>query len=406
MLRRYAFTLIALVLLPGLALADRPISIKVKNPDRLGPDDVLLAEDWSLVLEFEAVGAIGIVDDGQRPEDTNKAWILRDPDGCINMAGWIAPGNPGSAIEGCAGGVDETWVRFTPDSADLQGVSDSRGILDLLQALQDDAYDPSNLGNLNKQYFKALATSTASGSIGPSTENVLENQEDGYGYGVNDDFPGLYIWAEIGTGVVTDEFLNPILNGVGGKKLRNMAGLVSTISYTQASAGDRSSLVAILNVQRGVLEPVVQVDYEIDPSSGLPINSFERRLDSGPVESFTFDTPGDLQSQTEAYEALFATLEPYQVVLKAVVVEGDAEPFLEDLNGNGVVGAGDLILAGHTLLSDVLRVRVRAIQPEALDTGFFECGNARMIKNADLDGDGQTFFCSTGSARSIVRRPR
>ena len=138
--------------IPVYATGDRPpINVRVKNPDRLGHDGILLSGQWVLVLEFEVQGAIGLVDDGLDKGINNSALILSDPDGCINMQGWVAPGNPLNPIEGCTGPVDETFVRFTPDPLDTPGVSDTTGntgIIDLQNALQDDGYDPANLANL------------------------------------------------------------------------------------------------------------------------------------------------------------------------------------------------------------------------------------------------------------------
>ena len=64
-------------------------------------------------------------------------------------------------------------------------------------------------------------------------------------------------------------------------------------------------------------------------------------------------------------------------------------------------------MMGHTLLSDVQRYRVRAIQPEAIDTGPFKCPNSSVFKEGRLDTNADFGIgCSTGSARSIVRPPR
>ncbi|MBT8079462.1 MAG: hypothetical protein KJO31_12855 [Gammaproteobacteria bacterium] len=392
---------------------ETPITIKVKNPDGLGSDGVLLSAGWALVLEFEVEDAIGVIDNGRRPDEVNMAWILRDPDDCIDMRDWISPGNPSLAIEGCSSAApDETFVRFSPDFIDAVGITenfDSNGILEYQEALQDDAFDSSNLANLNRQYFSSGFTSSVPGAFVGATTESSDEPQDGYGYGVNDDFPGLYVWAEIGTGIVTDEFLNPVADPItGAYKLRNMAGLFNSISYTQLARNNKSSLVAVLNVERGVLEPIVQIDFKnVDVNSGAATGGgFLRRIDGGPIEDIAFSTAGD-KFQNEAYEEVLASLENYEVIIKAAVVEGDALPFIQDLDGNGRYNKRDLEQAGHTLLSNLKRYRVRAIQIEALDSGFFECPNAQVFKEARLDNDTDNGVgCSTGSARSIVRRPR
>lgn len=394
------------------AQAGPPINIKVKSPDRLGTTGVLLSGDWQLVLEFEVDGAIGIVDQTFLPNsNTNMALILRDPDGCIHMQDWFAPGDPSGPIEDCLGSPDETFVRFTPDMVDTTGVAESGGLdgIEAFQlALQDDAYDASNLANLNKQYFTATSTSPPSSFVGPATESFAQPL-DGYGYGVNDDFPGLYIWAEIGTAIVTDLNFNPIPDPLtGANQLRNMAGLVNSISYTQLTRNDKTSIVAVMNVERGVLEPVVQFDFlSVDPSDGSSSVGFLKRIDGGPIETVLFpdSTP---RFQNDAYTEVLNSMEAYEVIVKVAVVEGDAKPFIQDLDGNGRFTRRDIIMAGHTLLSDVQRFRLRAIQYEALDTGAaFDCPDTRVFKEIELDTDPDTGIgCSTGSARSVVRPPR
>lgn len=394
------------------AQAEPPINIRVKSPDRLGTTGVLLSGDWQLVLEFEVDGAIGIVDQSfLKNSDTNMALILRDEDDCIHMQDWFAPGEPSIPIEGCSGTRNETFVRFSPDMIDAVGVAELGGLdgIEAFQlALQDDAYDASNLAILNKQYFSATSTSAPSNFVGPATESTMQTL-DGYGYGVNDDFPGLYIWAEIGTAIVTDLDFNPIPDPItGANKLRNMAGLVNSVSYTQLTKNDKTSIVAVMNVERGVLEPVVQFDFiNVDPSDGSSSTGFLKRLDGGPVETVPFPdaTP---RFQNDAYTEVLNSMEPYEVIVRVAVVEGDAKPFVQDLDGNGRFNRRDIEMAGHTLLSDVQRFRLRAIQYEALDSGVaFDCPETRVFKEIELDNDPDFGIgCSTGSARSVVRPPR
>ena len=339
------------------------------------------------------------------------ALVIRDPDGCINMRDWMGPGDPGFPVEGCSGPPDETFIRFTPDLIDGPGIEESfsgDGIFDLQLRLRDDAFDPFNLANLNRQYYhNGFSTFPPGSFVGVLTERsgVIT---DGYGHGVNDDLPGLYVWANIGTNIVSDEFLNPVNDPITGKrKLRNMAGLFNTVSYTQLANKDLTSIVTSMNVDRGVLEPIVQFDFiDVDPADGTTKVGFLRRLDGGPVQQFNFpdSTP---RSQNAAYDEVFASLEPYVVTVSAAVVAGDAMPFIQDLDGNGLFNKKDLILAGHTLLSNVVNYKVRAIQREAIDTGFFECPSTQIFKEARLDADTDGGIgCSTGSARSIVRPPR
>lgn len=412
---RIATSLLATISLLMIAMAANAtalIKIKVKNPDPLGNTGILLSGDWVFILELEVQAAIGVVDEDFLPDETsNMALVIRDPDGCINMQDWIGPGDPGLPVENCSGPQDETFIRFTPDLIDGAGIAESisgNGVPNLRLALQDDAFDPSNLANLNRQYYD-----DRNSTFGPNSfVGVLTETSgvflDSFGHGANDDLPGLYVWAAIGTNIVTDEFLNPVNDPItGARKLRNMAGLFNTVSYTQLANDNITSIVTSMNVERGVLEPIVQFDFvNVDPNFGTTSDGFLRQLDGGPIEQINFSTPGP-HGQNAAYDEVFASLEPYAVTISAVVVAGDAQPFIQDLDANGIFNKRDLILAGHTLLSNVANYKVRAIQREALDTGFFECPSTVIFKEAKLDTDTDLGIgCSTGSARSIVRPPR
>lgn len=402
----------ALLAMVATAHATNVIKLKVKNPDSLGSIGILLSGDWVFELELEVQAAIGVIDEDFVPDETaNMALVIRDPDGCINMRDWMGPGDPGFPVEGCSGPPDETFIRFTPDLIDGAGIPEpfsGDGVFELQLKLIDDVFDPFNLANLNRQYYHNGFSSLPPGSfVGVLTERS-GIQTDGFGHGVNDDLPGLYVWANIGTNIVSDEFLNPVNDPVtGARKLRNMAGLFNTVSYTQLAANNLTSIVTSMNVERGVLEPIVQFDFiNVDPADGTTSVGFLRRLDGGPIQQINFpdSTP---RGQNAAYDEVFASLEPYVVTISAAVVVGDALPFIQDLDGNGLFNKKDLVLAGHTLLSNLVTFKVVAIQREAIDTGFFECPSTQIFKEAKLDADTDLGIgCSTGSARSIVRPPR
>jgi hypothetical protein len=376
-------------LLPGLPAnatgTTPPIKIRVKNPDSLDTTGILLSGDWVFVLELEVQAAIGVVDEDFLPDEiANMALVIRDPDGCINMQDWIAPGDPGTPVESCGGPPDETFIKFTPDMIDGAGIAESisgNGVFDLQLKLQDDAFDPLNLANLNRQYYDSrLSTLPPNSFVGVLTETSGVSS-DSFGHGVNDDLPGLYVWAAIGTNIVTDEFLNPVNDPItGARNLRNMAGLFNTVSYTQLAANNITSIVTSMNVERGVLEPIVQFDFiQVDPIDGFTSVGFLRQLDGGPIVLFNFPdaTP---RFQNAAYDQVFASLTPYTVTISAAVVQGDAKPFIQDLDANGVFNKRDLILAGHTLLSNVVNYKVRAIQREAIDTGSFSARARRYSR--------------------------
>jgi hypothetical protein len=93
------------------------------------------------------------------------------------------------------------------------------------------------------------------------------------------------------------------------------------------------------------------------------------------------------------------------VTVRAVIVEGQAPSFIDDLDGNGVYTSRDLQLAGYTLLSNQATLQIHAIQNDVLSEFVpFKCPAA--ILAGDLDGNGLTgYSCNTGNARSIRRPP-
>jgi hypothetical protein len=102
---------------------------------------------------------------------------------------------------------------------------------------------------------------------------------------------------------------------------------------------------------------------------------------------------------------ILATYPDVDVLVRAVMVEGDAPAFVEDLDGNGIYNAKDVELAGYKLLSNQAELRIHAIQNDVLSEFIpFKCPVA--ILAGDLDGNGSTgYSCNTGNARSIQRPP-
>jgi hypothetical protein len=197
--------------------------------------------------------------------------------------------------------------------------------------------------------------------------------------------------ADIGPMRVFDENFNLV-----GRRLRNFAGMLSSVSIELVDKSDASSIMAFLRVPTGLLEPLTVIDRS------LPGSTFEllTRQDSGPIQSFDFpSTPG--------VSEILSTLPDVNVTVRAVVVDGEAPDFIDDLDGDNKLTARDVKLAGHTLLSNEAAIEIHAVQNDAFAewVNFVKCPTA--ILGGDLDGDGSSgYSCNTGNARSIRRPPQ
>ena len=72
----------------------------------------------------------------------------------------------------------------------------------------------------------------------------------------DDDLPGLVVLSEKGIGLVLDPDFNP----PAVPMLRNLAGLVSSVSYELSDWTRRTTITAHFNVPRGALAPFVKID--------------------------------------------------------------------------------------------------------------------------------------------------
>jgi hypothetical protein len=233
--------------------------------------------------------------------------------------------------------------------------------------------------------------------VGPGTGGPASsaNSQDCYGLAADDDLPGLVLMADIGPMRVFDEDFNLV-----GSRIRNFAGMLNSVTIELLDKRDRSSILAFLRVPDGLLEPLTLVDRDITNTS----IDFMTRRDSGPIQSHNFTGPATFLPEIVA--EILATYPDVNVTVRAVIVDGEAPSFIDDLDGNGRYTAKDLTLAGYTLLSNEATLQIHAIQNDVLSDFFpFECPAA--ILAGDLDGNGDTgYSCNTGNARSIRRPPQ
>jgi hypothetical protein len=374
----------------------RPIQLSLSLPASRGPASTLNAGNYTIALRLAVRDAVGFVDD-----ILFEAMVIEDPDNCLDLSHFSQIG----AYESCAGGPNETFVAFRSERFDQPGVVDACATA-VSQRLVDDTFNPSNILNLNKPYLIAGNLTGGGGStdgtlelrpVGPGTGGPASsaNSQDCYGLAADDDLPGLVLMADIGPMRVFDEDFNLV-----GSRIRNFAGMLNSVTIELLDKRDRSSILAFLRVPDGLLEPLTLVDRDITNTS----IDFMTRRDSGPIQSHNFTGPATFLPEIVA--EILATYPDVNVTVRAVIVDGEAPSFIDDLDGNGRYTAKDLTLAGYTLLSNEATLQIHAIQNDVLSDFFpFECPAA--ILAGDLDGNGVTgYSCNTGNARSIRRPPQ
>jgi len=245
--------------------------------------------------------------------------------------------------------------------------------------------------------------------IGTSTDGVIDAEliddvESGWGIGIDDDLPGLFLYAEVGSGFVwdynsvTDE-RNLARGENGSVGVRNLAGLSNSVTHSVSIANKiaRSNEVEIhtlLKAPGGLLDPVVEVDANpsLDPGRGGIVGSkdegfgfandyFKWRVDGGPVEpmpeaeiigSLGFLYGVECPSVADVATAYLMATHP--VTFKAFVISGTAPSELFDKDGDGDY-VDDAIEEGYSVLSNVAEVQVLvdlSFDANRLDAGFYK----------------------------------
>jgi hypothetical protein len=221
---------------------------------------------------------------------------------------------------------------------------------------------------------------------------------DGFGFGPDDDLPGLVIMADIGAARAFDENFDR----TQGKVIRNMGGFIVSVSQELVTKRGGSAVAAWMQVIAGMFEPIALFDLDVDD----PAVDYLRRLESGPVEAFNFVSPP--QNNDEILLDISSTYGTYPLDLRAVVVEGVAPTFIEDKNRDGRFTAADLRKMGYNVISNEARLRV-VLSFDVLVSETFTgrtCPPASLIYR-DLDGNGRdgAINCSGTGGATRVRRP-
>ncbi len=387
-------TLLLLPLVGETQANKRPIQLSFKLPRAQKQDSTLTGGNYTMTLQLRVPNAAAFVENL-----TNEAMVITDPDDCIDMSHFSSIG----PFETCPGGPNETFIAFRSERTDQPAQFDSCAP-DVSQRLIDDEFDSSNILGLNKPYLWA-GNSTGSGNtdgilvlrpVGASTGGTAASPlefRDCYGLADDDDLPGLVLMADVGPMRVFDENFDLV-----GARIRNFAGMLNSVSIELFDRHGGSSLMAFLRVPDALLEPITLVDRSIANSS---VNLMTRR-DSGPIQSFTL-SPAPTNKPDEV-AAILATYPDVNVTVRAVVVEGQAPDFIDDLDGNGKYTAKDVQLAGHVLLSNEATIQIHAIQNDVLAQFVpFKCPAAILV--GDLDGDGLHGLLVQHGERALDQAP-
>ena len=347
--------------------------------------------------------------------------VFADPDNCFSFG-----------IDANCSMTDETYVEFTPDM-DRPGLVNPHGNADRLIALTATGgggsptvltfdfdthvndrlvpYGPlvggtgDTLEKRCSSVLKFAGEPCAQDGDCPagSTCREIPVDADGYGYGADDDLPGLVLLSDTGVGLVLNEnFNHPRI-----RQVRNLAGLLNSVAYDLREGSHRPTILAHLNVPpgqiynardsndnpfptptpRGLFTPVVLADRCIgDPNVCQSGDIHQFRIDGGPIVSM---------SDNE----LFAFLNQRVVTLRAFVVNGTAPSILADVSGDGVIGAKDAALAGYQLLSGEETLQVIAFYDDNLQV-------LPLFYDFDGNGDARGLLVAPGGAGHITKIPQ
>jgi hypothetical protein len=224
--------------------------------------------------------------------------------------------------------------------------------------------------------------------LGPavsSIENTSMGGEvlDGWGFGTDDDLPGLFMYTEKGAGLIWQE---PAFELAPGAGVRNLAGMANSVSYEvsdlmkvnkSSDPAEEFKIWVDFNVLAKTFQSFVQVD-----TNGLTFIPGQLwRFDGGAIQDFPLDADSSIYG-TRTDEAAVYLMKNQVFTVKAFMVSGDAPPALFDTDGDGDY-VDEAEAAGYLVLSNVAEISFLQI-PDLNRT-------CRSLKfNAvfdDLDGD-------------------
>jgi hypothetical protein len=369
---------------------------------------VLSTTQWPLILRLESRTAVGFAASVTADQRKREALVLRDPDGCLNLASLVADLQLPAFDPDCSGlAEDETYVEVQTEKFDTFELVDNRqtGNDSLRERLVDDEYADGVL--LNKPYLalkQNKPTEVGPKTGGPATGDPDRPELDGYGYGTDDDMASLVLMADIGGARVFDLDFNHA-PGV----IRNMAGFVNVVSAELLDGKGNTAITATTHPLAGLFEPIAVFDFSVTNPDYQGFD-YLQRVDSGPITAFRLmssipDKNDPPPVANEFYDELLGTYYPVQLKLRAVMVARQAPAFIHDVDQDGKFTARDVQLAGYELVSNEVVINLEVTHDNLLiESPDIKCLPRSLVFD-DLDGDGQNgepFKCSgkAGSSRS------
>ena len=425
---------VVLACMAPIAMADgHPVSLHIDAPNSNGGLALLSESGWPLTIkmvidfpEGEEFPAYAI----QPNFPVRGDWgfiIFNDPDGCMNppVPYWQVQPSPECGVPDplpddwdwdawVPPASDEAHMEFWPD-IDMAGVEDNTGNEDR----QSDLLDSAGSRGPEFQKWDADACTPGTGDadcirMGPQTGGEIV---DGFGFGADDDIPGLVVIAEYGVGRVFDEPDFELTDPVAAV---NLAGLVNSVTYDLSDLHkeniknkgkptviitEQSRVWAHINMPGGVVRNLIQYDactgtvtyqdppYDEDVAFCDGDNLW--RIDGGPTE-VPFETYG------RGDAASIALLNSTTFTIKVFLLDGQAPNRLFDEDGDGDVDSADAVAAGYELLSNEDSISLLQLSQQLC------WGGGSGVMRWDLDDNGEVvvpIVCPAGPG-DLGRPPR
>lgn len=358
---------------------------------------------WPLTITMTMRRELGIAstqgNPGEPPFYSGKGKaafvVFKDPDDCLAMdiGNWPAPSGPG-----CPGSSepepasDETYFAFVPDVDDLGLPSPIVGFPGPIDNLVEASSGRQEIvADIGGGVIESQPVGARSSAFVPAGEDEIK---DGYGYGADDDVPGLVIVSAHGPGIA----YQPDGIAKSPKELINLAGFINSVSYELSNPRNRIVVTAQMVVPPFLIAPVVVVDE----SYGVPNTEVSTywRIDGSPTE-VPATPPGE--SDDGAFRMYPNLVDDQPYTISVMAVSGIAPNSVVDMTGDGEINEHDLEQMGYTVIG-----RKKSVTVELFPGIPCHGGSGENTAYADLDGNGVSSFsivCPAG-AGSISKPPR
>ena len=396
---------VAAILLPALSFAAAkpkpppapPVDLEFDSPafrtDR--PLGIMYSSGTTLHIKATIERSIGIFSVGSYIGNGQTGWIIfADPDDCVEIIAshipmrfqsqclqQMYPNIPEDDYPNASIVPDETFLQFTIDR-DGSGLPDFTWKSELADPTQSG--EPVFAGVTRQLIGQDDQEAPEEFALGPYTGGT---ENDGFGYGGDDDLPGLVLLSNNGVGIV---YVDPdnddstrLLDFVPvyPRARRNLAGFLEAVSYELKSNNGKTNIHAEMTLPDGLIAPIVAADncvnYEPDVEDCNGTNRWQ--VDGGAINLGGGGDFGGTGFGIWREQTLATTFE-----IRAFLVSGVAPSQLADLNLDGQVTAADATLAGYTVISDEAVSRFRQFPA-------FLCSEQNALTTVfgkDFDGNG------------------